>query len=66
MMRKAKQIEPYTKPTLPPSAAYGGFSRYGNVKDVTKVVRIEMQQASKLVFSFTRADADSPRTTYEL
>ena len=58
-----KQMEPYMNPTLPPNPAYSAFNKYGSVKEVTNVVRMDTQQAVRLVFSFTRAEVTSPKTT---
>lgn len=53
------------KPTFAPSAAYGALSKYGMVNEVTNVVMIEMTEARRFVFSFTRVEAASETTTYE-
>ena len=51
---------------MPPSPAYASLIRYGMVNEVTNVVRTEMTQASRLVFSLTRSAAVSETMTYEL
>lgn len=55
-------VDPKMKPTLPPRLAYCWLMRYGMVKETRNVVRTEMTQARRFVFSLTRKAAASETT----